>query len=97
MAWKKITETSDWGYLKYGVSGWPKVDAKNTLQDGTTHVVRFPDGCEIPAAIRHVEHVERVNDMGHESTVTSAKLYIPIDYHGVSLLVPITAVRVWLE
>lgn len=94
---KAIREYNNWGYIEYRMGGkdWDGQDITKQLNAKKTVRVMFPDGKtvkELPLKSKH--YSEHVNDMGHESTANSVKLFAVFKLWGADAYIPIESLKV---
>jgi len=100
--WVQLKRGNDWGHHYLApepLTATGFAEASRGLKFSGTVRVLFPDEHEDELPVVNVKTVERVNDMGHESTAVSEVPHIQVTVHGVDVLVPLDqeGLRVWVE
>ena len=94
---KAIRQYNNWGYIEYrhGGKDWEGADVTKKLAGKKTVRVMFPDGKTIKDLPLEAQHYsQEVHDMGHDSTVTSVKLYAVFKLWGADAYIPIESLKV---
>jgi hypothetical protein len=99
--WVQLRRGNDWGrnYLAvepHNAHGMASAD-RGLAFSGEVRVL-FPDETTMQLPVVNVPMFEVVNDMGHESRVTSEIAHAKVVLHGIDVLVPLDqeGLRVWL-